>query len=66
MGIVVEVVLEVRPRIAISSRGFTKAVKAGAAAVEAVMSMRAKCDALFAILVPDRDYIYLETRNKVG
>lgn len=65
MGVVVEVVVEVRPRIPVSTRGFTKGVKSGAAAVRAVLSARANCDALFAILVPDRDYVYLEARRKV-
>jgi hypothetical protein len=66
MGIVVEVVLEVRPRIPIVTRGFTKKAKSGSGAVKAVQEARAKSDALFAILVPDRNYVYLESRTKVG
>lgn len=66
MGVVVELVLEVRRRIPIVSVGYTKRVKSGADAVRAVGAARAKCDALFAILVPDRNYVYLETREKVS
>jgi hypothetical protein len=66
MGVVVEVVLEVRQRIPVATRGFTKGVKNGAAAVRAVLATRSNCDALFAILVPDRDYVYLEARRKVS
>lgn len=66
MGVVVEVVLEVRPHTPIISRGYTTYTKTGAEAVKAVLKARGRCDALFAILVPDRGYVYLETRTKVG
>lgn len=66
MGVVVEVVLEVRPHTPIISRGYTTFTKTGAEAVKAVLKARGRCDALFAILVPDRGYVYLETRTKVG
>jgi len=65
MGVVTEVVLETRPRIPVSSVGTTRGVKSGAAAVKIVLKAHSKCDALFAILVPDRNYVYLETRTKV-
>jgi hypothetical protein len=65
MGVVVEAVLEVRPRTPIISRGYTKYTKTGAEAVKAVLKARGGCDALFAILVPDRGYVYLEARTKV-
>lgn len=66
LGIVLEVVLETRRRIPIISTGNTKTVRTGAEAVAAVIGARAKADALFAILVPDKDYVYLEYRQKVA
>lgn len=66
MGVVVEAVLQVRPRIATTSVSFCVPTNSGAVAVEKILQQYKKCDALFAIMVPDRSYIYMETRKKVG
>lgn len=66
MGIVAEVVLCVRPQVVVTSRSFTVPASSGAEAAQQLLSLRVGFDALFAIVVPDRQYIYVETRKKVG
>lgn len=65
MGIVVEVVLAVRPRIPVTTHSCTAHVSDGQAAAKAILQAHNKCDALFAILVPSRKFVYLELRHKV-
>jgi hypothetical protein len=65
MGVVVEVVLQARKRIAVTSRAFCVPTKSGEKAAAKLTKQRAGCDALFAIIVPDRAYTYMETRKKV-
>lgn len=65
MGIVVEVVLGVRRRIPISTTAYCVPVKTGQAVASRLAELRTANDAMFAILVPDRSYVYVELRKKV-
>eukprot|EP00775_Hariotina_reticulata_P008748 gene8748-8928_t len=66
MGIVVEVVLAVRPRAPITTRSCTAHASDGQAAAKAILQAHNNCDALFAILVPSRKFVYLELRHQAG
>lgn len=65
MGVVVEVVLETRRRVAVTSRSYCTPAKDWQTAIAKLTKARSKFDALFAIMVPDRGYLYMETRKKV-
>ena len=65
MGVVVEAVLETRRRVAVTTRAFCVPASSGAKAAAKVAKLRGTTDALFAILVPRRNYVYVETRKKV-
>jgi hypothetical protein len=65
MGVVVEAVLEVRPRLAIITSAYAYLTSSPQLAAAHVVKMQANSDALFAILVPEADYVYIEARNKV-
>ncbi|KAF8056371.1 hypothetical protein HT031_006370 [Scenedesmus sp. PABB004] len=64
MGVVVEVVLEARRRVAVTSTSFTLLAADGATAAAKLAKLYAKSDALFAILVPGRNYVYVEQRMR--
>jgi hypothetical protein len=66
MGIVVEVLLEVRRRIAVTSTGYAFMTRSGEEAAAHLAHAHSQYDALFAILVPGKDHLYIEARNKVG
>lgn len=65
MGVVVEAVLETRRRVAVTTRAFCVPASSGAKAAAKIAKLRDTSDALFAIMVPRRDYVYVETRKKV-
>lgn len=65
MGIVVELVLEVRKRVAVTTYLSAYPAKSGQRAAAHLAKVYAMYDTLFAILVPGREYVYIEARNKV-
>lgn len=66
MGNVVAVVLDVRPCIPIRTTAYCTCATSGPAVAEHLAQLRGANDAVFAILVPDRAYAYVELRNKVS
>ncbi|WIA42207.1 hypothetical protein OEZ86_009467 [Tetradesmus obliquus] len=66
MGIVVEAVLEVRSRIAITTSGYAFMTRSGEDAAAHLAQAQQQHDALFAILVPGKQHLYVEARDKAS
>uniref|UniRef100_A0A383V943 FAD linked oxidase N-terminal domain-containing protein n=1 Tax=Tetradesmus obliquus TaxID=3088 RepID=A0A383V943_TETOB len=66
MGIVVEAVPEVRRRIAVTTTAYAFMTRSGEDAAAHLAQAHAFSDALFAILVPGSDHLYIEARSKAS